>query len=243
MTTIDGCGHDVMLVCANGHVITDLLRTYPERGLSHCDHCGAATIDHCPTCGHELPGAVYVPGLVPVGLPRPPHFCAICGAAFPWTEGPSRSFTADPWTVLEPLLRRLPLAIRQLRFRQGDRPAFLVRDERDLEDLLRALLSLHCDDARWESRTPSYAVMTRTDFLLRSAETVLIVKRVSSPRDERRLVDQLQEDVSCYQRRPGCRNLIVLFYDPEGLLHEPRQLEIAWSKRHDELDVRCIIST
>ena len=33
--------HDVMQVCRNGHVITDLLHTYPERGLSHCDRCGA----------------------------------------------------------------------------------------------------------------------------------------------------------------------------------------------------------
>ncbi len=49
---------DVMQVCLNGHVITDLARTYPERRRTACDRCGAATIDRCPTCGTELPGAV-----------------------------------------------------------------------------------------------------------------------------------------------------------------------------------------
>jgi hypothetical protein len=42
---------DVMQVCRNGHVITGLLRTCPERGLSHCDRCGAPTLDRCLTYG------------------------------------------------------------------------------------------------------------------------------------------------------------------------------------------------
>ena len=63
---------DVMQVCRNGHVITDLLHTYADRGLSHCDRCGAATLDRCATCGLEIPGAVHVPGLVPVGRSQPP---------------------------------------------------------------------------------------------------------------------------------------------------------------------------
>src|SRR5260370_35887982 len=86
MSTTDVSGPDVMQVCRNGHVITDLLRSSPERGLTHCDRCGAATIDRCQTCGRELPGAIAVPGLQPVGARRPPLFCPDCGAAFPWTE-------------------------------------------------------------------------------------------------------------------------------------------------------------
>ncbi|MGH7171100.1 MAG: DUF2321 domain-containing protein, partial [Gemmataceae bacterium] len=70
---------DVMQVCRNGHVITDLLRNSPERALTHCDRCGAVTMDRCQTCGHELPGAFVVPGLQPVGVRSAPHFCAMCG--------------------------------------------------------------------------------------------------------------------------------------------------------------------
>src|SRR5437588_3474565 len=83
-----GGSQDVMQVCRNGHVITDLLLTFPERGLRHCDRCGAATLDGCPTCGLRLPGSIFVPGLVPVGLLQPPQYCSNCGAALPWAKRP-----------------------------------------------------------------------------------------------------------------------------------------------------------
>src|ERR1700751_51662 len=99
---IDSRLQDVMQVCRNGHVITDLLQTYPDRGLSHCDRCGAATLDRCPTCGLEIPGAV------PVARSQPPEFCSGCGAPFPWSPKSEPGVAADPLAALERLLRRLP---------------------------------------------------------------------------------------------------------------------------------------
>src|SRR5437870_8865283 len=117
MSVLDGCCPDVMQVCRNGHVITDLLHTFPERARGHCDRCGAATLDRCRTCGAAIAGATYVPGLVPVGGMPPPPYCSGCGAAFPWAKRPAPA-TPGPLGVLESLLRRLPLAARQLRVRQ-----------------------------------------------------------------------------------------------------------------------------
>lgn len=231
---------DVMQVCRNGHVITDLLRTFPERGRTHCDRCGAPTLDHCLTCGRELPGAVPVPGLVPLGTPQPPGYCSVCGAAFPWSKLPGPAPTA-PLAALETLLRRLPRVVRQLRWRQGDRPPFLVLDERDLEDLLRALLPLHFDDVRPEGRTPRYSPVTRTDFLLAPEAVAVTVKLVSSERREPQLADQLTEDVAYYRERRGCRTLVVFVYDPEGLIREPHKQEAAWSSR-EEPEVRVVIA-
>src|SRR5258708_1192437 len=126
---------DVMQVCHNGHVITDLLHTCPERSVSHCERCGAPTIERCPTCGQEILGAVHVPGMVPVGEREAPKHCGGCGAAFPWTPRATGPVVHDaPVAVLERMLRRMPKVIRQLRVRQGDRPPFRVSDERDLED-------------------------------------------------------------------------------------------------------------
>src|SRR5260370_14049575 len=109
---------DVMQVCRNGHVITDLVHACPARGLSHCDRCGAETLDHCLTCGQEILGAVPVPGMFALsGHMRPPDFCATCGAAFPWAQQAESPAEASPFELLEHFLDRLPRVVRQLRLR------------------------------------------------------------------------------------------------------------------------------
>jgi hypothetical protein len=136
----------------------------------------------------------------------------------------------------------MPRVVRQLRARQGDRPPFRVEDEKDLEDLLRALLPLHFDDIRPESRTPRYAPDTRTDFLLAAERTAVTAKYVRGGVREPQLAEQLREDAD-YWRTRGCRTLVGFVYDPEGLLREPAVLETAWSVREEELEVRAVIAT
>src|SRR2546429_898259 len=121
--------HDGMLVCLNGHVVTDRLHTSTGVPLSHCDRCGATTLDRCRTCGWLLRGAEFTSGLSPVGSRRPPEHCPACGAAFPWTNESPAAPTFDALATLDQFLRRLPAAIRQLRHRRNDRPAFRVEDE------------------------------------------------------------------------------------------------------------------
>src|SRR5438552_3351896 len=96
--------HDVMQVCCNGHVITTLLHSQPGRALSHCDRCGAATLDRCRTCGQPLQGSVSVPGLSTIGQPPPPPYCSACGAAFPWAALPREPDPGDPLAVLDAFL-------------------------------------------------------------------------------------------------------------------------------------------
>jgi hypothetical protein len=232
---------DVMQVCRNGHVITDLLLGYPERGVWHCDSCGAPTIDRCATCGEKIPGAVYVPGLVPAGSRPPPSYCARCGAPFPWTPGRRSARVYSP-ALLERLLRGLPRVVRELRSRHSTRPAFCVEDEYDLEDLVRALLALEFDRVRPEKRTPAYSSGTRTDFWLPGAHTVVSVKYVLRGVQPARLVEQLQDDSAYYRGRESCNNLIAFIYDPEGILRQPATLERAWSGGENGLNVRCVIA-
>jgi hypothetical protein len=226
-----------MQVCRNGHVITDLLRTYPERALTRCDRCGAVTMERCPTCGHELPGAIVVPGLQPVGARPAPHYCSMCGAAFPWTHQ-RRPPKREPLEILENLLHRLPRVIRQLRVRHGDRPPFRVADERDLEDLLRALLPLHFDDVRPESRAPSYAASTRTDILL-APESIALTIKWAQPR----ILEQVAEDAAYYRRERKCRTLAVFIYDSESLLREPCLPPAAGAGDSEEPEIRCVVGS
>ncbi len=237
MSSIADSAQDVMQVCRNGHVITDLLRTCPERALTHCDRCGSATIDCCETCGRELPGAIVVPGLHPVGVRQAPRYCPACGAAFPWTTR-RRPPKREALLVLENLLRRLPLTIRQLRVRHGDRPPFRVADENDLEDLLRSILPLHFDDIRPQCRTPSYAAGTRTDFLL-AGEDIALTLKFAQPA----LVEQLREDAAYYRREGKGRVLVVFIYDPEASIREPHLLSAGIAELEDGREVRCVVGT
>jgi hypothetical protein len=239
--TSESCGQDVMQACWNGHVITALLRTHPESGQTHCHRCGAQTLSHCTTCGHELPGAIPVPGLLPVGECPPPRHCPGCGVAFPWARQTPLPFV-EPLAGLDALLRRLPRVVRQLRIRQGERPPFRVEDDRDLEDVLRALLTLHSDDVRSLSRTPSYALGTRTDFLLAPERCAIVAKYVRPALREAQLAGQLVEDANHYRRQRSCETLVGVVYDPEGLLHQPELLERAWSRPDEEPSVRCVIT-
>jgi hypothetical protein len=242
MNVINDYVRDVMQVCRNGHVITDLLHTFPERALSHCDRCGAVTYDACLTCGQELPGATYIPEAAPIGQPHPPQFCSACGASFPWTRRPPAASSQAPLCILENLLRKVPLVARELRDRHGTRPAFRIDDEHDLEDLLRALLPLHFADIRLESRTPSYAVDTRTDFLLSFSGIALHAKLASAPGDVRHLELEIREDIYYYKKR-GIRTLVIFVYDPESRLGGFLQLETTLSNLSDDMCVRPVIAS
>jgi hypothetical protein len=145
--------------------------------------------------------------------------------------------------VLENLLRRLPLVVRQLRWRHGEGPPFRVEDVHDLEDLLRALLPLHFDDIRPESRTPRYASATRTDFLLAPEKIAITCKLVTAGLGEPRLAEELAEDISYYQGQEKVRSLITFVYDPEQRLHEPRRLEAAWRRSEPELEAHGLLAS
>jgi hypothetical protein len=238
MSSTEEFVQDVMQVCRNGHVITDLLHSCPERALTHCDRCGADTIDRCQTCGLELPGAIAVPGLQPVGSRQRPLYCAACGAAFPWAARPTRN-ASGALASLETLLQRLPRVIRQLRVRHGDRPPFRVTDERDLEDVLRALLPLHFDDIRPQCRTPHYAAATRTDFLLAPQRIAVTAKWASAAVREPQLGEQLGEDAAYYRTDGCCKTMVAYIHDPEGKLREP-PLPLS-APVGDGVDVRCVI--
>jgi REase_DpnII-MboI/Uncharacterized protein conserved in bacteria (DUF2321) len=241
--SIDTTARDVMLVCRNGHVITDRLRSNPESDVVHCDRCGATTLDRCPTCGHALPGALPVPGLLPVGRPRPPAYCSLCGAAFPWTRRPAPP--APPVSALETMLRRLPRVVHELLSRHGERPPFRVADLYDLEDLLRALLPLQFDAVRPLRRTPTYAAGTRTDFLLMSPAggrtLALTAKWTTTALTEQGLTAQWDEDVRYHEAERTCGLLIGFVYDPEGRLRDPASLETAWSRPQGDVELRCVV--
>jgi hypothetical protein len=235
MTTIDIERRDLMLICRNGHVITDRLRARPDLRLPRCDVCGADTLDRCPTCAHLFAGAFPVPGFEPVGTRGAPSVCTTCGMTFPWAQ-PDEPPSEEPLARLERLLRRLPRLARELGRRE--RAPLVVRDDRDLDDLVRALLSVQFDDVRPQARTPRYDSGNRTMFQL-VPESLAVVAHLMRPgMDEIEMARRVAAEVAEFRGRAECEVLVQLVYDPERRLPNPQRLEAA--SRCDNM--HCVIA-
>lgn len=80
---------DTMVVCTNGHVLTDTLETGDASQPPYCDDCGAPTTSVCPDpdCSAAIPGYWHVRNFISATAspPTPPKFCNGCGGQFPWT--------------------------------------------------------------------------------------------------------------------------------------------------------------
>jgi hypothetical protein len=132
----------------------------------------------------------------------------------------------DVLTTVSMLAERFHIVARQLRRRHNDRDTLKVTDEYDVQDLLHALLLLYFEDVRAEEWTPSYAGgSSRMDFLLKSEQAVIEVKKTRESLTSSTLGAELLVDIARYQAHSDCGVLLCFVYDPEGLLPNPRGIE------------------
>jgi hypothetical protein len=127
------------------------------------------------------------------------------------------------------LCRQFDIVVRQIRRRHAGRATLDVKDEYDVQDLLHALLLVRFDDVRAESWNPTYlGGASRIDFLIPEAEMIVEVKKTRSDLTERKIGDQLAEDVTRYSdpaANRGASTLICFIYDPDREIANPRGLE------------------
>lgn len=156
--------------------------------------------------------------------------------------GPVTSISR-PAEVVERICKRFFLVTKQLQRRREDRQVFEINDEYDVQDLMRALLTLHFDDVRPEEWTPSFAgAASRMDFLLKQERILIEVKKTREGLSDKRLGDELIVDISRYQAHPDCETLICLIYDPESRISNPKGMESDLSGLRGRLKVRVIVS-
>jgi hypothetical protein len=157
----------------------------------------------------------------------------------PTDQTPMRNALQD----VETLCTRFPLLVRQLRKRHDQRPAFEVEDEYDVQDLMRALLTLWFDDVRAEEWTPSYGGKSaRMDFLLKADQIVIETKKTRKGLTDKEVGDELMVDTQRYASHPDCKTLVCFIYDPDGRISNPRGLETDLSGRKGEIEVRVLIT-
>lgn len=143
------------------------------------------------------------------------------------------TFTVETVVVasnpVERLIRicdRFHAVVRQVRVRHDNRATLVVNDEYDVQDLLHALLHIEFDDIRREEWTPSYAGgCSRMDFLLKTEQVVLEVKKTRKGLDAKKIGEELTIDHAHYQTHPDCKMLVCFVYDPDSRVSNPRGLE------------------
>lgn len=131
----------------------------------------------------------------------------------------------------------------ELAHRHDGRETLRIQDEYDVQDLLRALLSLYFDDVRPEEWTPSYAGSSlRIDFLIPEIEAVIEVKKTRPTMTDKTLSEELIVDIEKYQAHPTCKKIYCFVYDPDMILRNPAAIRNDLEKKHEGL-VRVFIES
>lgn len=132
---------------------------------------------------------------------------------------------------------------RQLRQRRDERPTLEVEDERDVLDLLQALLSIEFDNIECEEWAPTYASgSTRTDLWLKEEGVVIIAKKTKQGVGIKALTHQVSVDFERYGTHPDCRVMFCFIYDPEGRIGHPKGLEGDLTLNYNGRRVEALIS-
>ena len=132
---------------------------------------------------------------------------------------------------------------RQLRSRHSDRETLEIEDEYDVQDLFHGLLKLFFDDVRAEEYTPSYAgAASRVDFLLKSEQIIIEIKKTRKGLSAKEVGEQLIIDSQRYQAHPDCNQLICFVYDPEGRVANPRGIESDLTREINDVPISVFIT-
>jgi hypothetical protein len=125
------------------------------------------------------------------------------------------------------IINNFHLVVNQLKNRHEKRETLVVKDEYDVQDLFHSLLKIKFNNIKEEEYTPSFAgSSTRIDFLLKTEKIAIEIKKTRIGLKDKQIGEQLILDVQHYKTHPDCNQLIFFIYDPEGLVLNPRGLEI-----------------
>lgn len=156
-------------------------------------------------------------------------------------ESPSERVAAD----LAVVLRRLPEFLRVLQQRRPDwSVGEAIKDEKELQVVVEALLRTLFDDVRPEDYVPSRGgANSRVDFVLREVGVVVETKMTRASMSAQKLGEELFIDAGRYPAHPDCDAILAYVYDPDRLLNNPRGIERDLTMRTTSgITFLCVIS-
>jgi hypothetical protein len=160
--------------------------------------------------------------------------------------GPRISFagtTLDSIKIATSIAENLRAVARPLVDRRANRPAIVLNDEYDYQDLYHSMLRIFFRDVRAEEFSPSVAgANSRIDFVLPPVNLAIELKDAAKLNDKA-IGDQLLADVERYASHPTARHLVCLIFDYQAKLKNPAALESGLTKRHSKLGVTVRVIT
>lgn len=154
---------------------------------------------------------------------------------------PSLNFDSAK-TIVENIILRFHLVVKEICERHDNRTPFLMLDEYDVQDLLEGLLRLHFDDVRREVPTTKFAgSSTRLDFLLDQEQIGVEAKRTRKRLGAKEIGEELINDIAHYRTHPKCKMLYFFVYDPEEYVTNPKEIERDLSARYENMEVKVFI--
>jgi hypothetical protein len=148
----------------------------------------------------------------------------------------------DAQILVENVIQRFHLVVREICDRYDNRLPFSMNDEYDVQDLLEGLLRLHFDDVRREVPTTIFAgSSTRLDFLLDQEQIGIEVKKTRKNLDDKELGKELINDIPHYQTHAKCKVLYFFVYDPDENIANPKGIERDLNGIYDNMTVKVFI--
>lgn len=133
------------------------------------------------------------------------------------------------------LCRRLPQAQRCLSNRRFNKPAFVMKDEYDAQDLLHALLKAYFKYSVQEQPLGKVAgAASRADLAIEELETLVELKYAHGPTDQQRIVKEFAQDALLYTACHWLQHFVYVVVNSQDL-RDPEALEkLAGTKRFND---------
>ena len=111
---------------------------------------------------------------------------------------------------------------RNIKQRHSNRTPLTIKDEYDVQYLLKILLSVFFDDIRAEEPSPSYAgSSSRIDFLLKNECIAIETKMTRKGLADKELSKQLIQDIAQYKTHSNVKMLVCFVFDPDRYIENP----------------------
>jgi hypothetical protein len=149
----------------------------------------------------------------------------------------------DKIDYLESIFDKFHLVATQLKRRRKGKTPFLINDESDVQDLLKALMTPVFEDIRDNEPTPSYAGQySLIDFTIKEKKVAIETKFASDTHLDDKIGNELLEDIPRYKKNQSYNLLICFIYDPEFKLKKASSLKSDLeSESSSEFDIKVII--